>query len=387
MIERRFVDLPPGAPREHLREAGRGFMRSAGLLAVLVVSALILWAAPSASISPAHLAVRGGALALEVGVQATSITPITATTDPASGFVYSGESYNVACNVAGGSVTLYPAVHDGTRWQVFQALPCTLTSATAAEGTCAMAAPLQGTGLTWNVLQMGAGTLSSCTASARSGPAPVSRAPPASGPGSGTVTSIECLTGLVCTPDPITATGTIAPDFGTAAGTVVQGGVVVGTACVYPTSVTYNDAGQVTACSPGTAPVSAPAPAIVASLTGFGVSQVFVTSATASSTGSTSSGAALPVFAPAGSVWQMRTAITTAITLGQTCDVFVKSSTTPAGARSNVLSGTYANVDGANSVKLTTTYTVGGSLVWLAVSALCSFAYGGLIFFQLERVS
>lgn len=184
-----------------------------------------------------HVAARQGGIAPNYSVASTSITPITAITDPAAGFPYSGESYNVACTIAGGSVTLYPAVHDGVRWQVFQNLPCGMDSATAAEGTCPMAAPIQASGLTWNVLKTGAGTLSACTASARSGPAPVSKAAPSSGPGSGTVTSIDCDTGLTCTPDPITSTGTIAltiPVVATSGGTgqttVTTGDLLYGSA-------------------------------------------------------------------------------------------------------------------------------------------------------------
>lgn len=188
-----------------------------------------------------------------VHAQGVSITPITSLGAASSGLAYSGDSYEVACTISG-TVVLYPVVHNGTAWEgPYDGYGCTLTDSITTKGTCIFPAR-SGTGLTWNAFKTGSGTVSSCTASGRAGPVPSSRAIPSSGPGSGTVTSIDCETGLICTPDPITSTGTIAPDFGTATGKVVQGGVVSGASCAYPTSVTYNDAGQVTACTPGSAP-------------------------------------------------------------------------------------------------------------------------------------
>lgn len=145
----------------------------------------------------------------EIQPLATSITPITSLAAPSSGMVYSGESYQVACNISG-TVTLYPVVHDGTAWEPpYQGYGCIMTEGTDGQAQCIFPART-GTGLTWNVFRTGSGSVSSCLASGRAGPVPSSRAAPASGPGSGTVTSIECLTGLTCTPDPITAAGTIA---------------------------------------------------------------------------------------------------------------------------------------------------------------------------------
>lgn len=184
--------------------------------------------------------------------QSVSITPITNLSGGASGFQYSGASYIVSCSVSG-SVTLYPVVYDGTAWEPpFTSYGCALSSTIAPSGSCWFPAR-QGTGLTWNAYQTGTGSVSGCTAIGSATPVPASRSA-SSGGGGGTVTSIECLAGLTCTPDPIVGAGTIAPDFGTAAGQVVQGGVVTGASCAYPSTLTYNAAGQVTACTAGSAP-------------------------------------------------------------------------------------------------------------------------------------
>lgn len=183
---------------------------------------------------------------------ATSITPITVTTGGASGFTYSGEAYDVACTVSG-TVTLYPAVYStALGWEVYQDFAYVIAASVATQATVTMPART-GTGLTWNAYMTGTGSVSGCTASGRSGPAPSRRSSSSSG-GSGTVTSVDCGTGLTCTPDPIVGAGTIVPTFGTATGNVAQGGVVTGAACAYPTTFTFNNAGQVTACTAGSAP-------------------------------------------------------------------------------------------------------------------------------------
>lgn len=140
-------------------------------------------------------------------ILATSITPITSTAAASSGFVYSGESYEVACTISG-TATLYPAVHNGTAWEVYTGYPCALDAAVTTVPVCPFPART-GLSLTWNAYKTGSGTVSGCTADGRAGAYPSSRAVPASGPGSGTVTSITCGTGLSCTPDPIVATGDI----------------------------------------------------------------------------------------------------------------------------------------------------------------------------------
>lgn len=192
------------------------------------------------------------AQAEQPSAQSVSITPITSLSGPASGFSYSGASYIVSCSVSG-SVTLYPVVHNGTAWEPpYTSYGCALSSTIAPSGSCWFPAR-QGTGLTWNAYQTGSGSVVSCTAIGSATPVPASRSA-SSGGGGGTVTSIDCLAGLTCTPDPIVGAGTIAPDFGTAVGQVVQGGVVAAGSCAYPASVTYNAAGQVTGCTAGSAP-------------------------------------------------------------------------------------------------------------------------------------
>ena len=136
---------------------------------------------------------------------ATSITPITNVSGGASGFLYGGESYEVACSVSG-SVTLYPAVYDAsvTAWEVYQGYPCALSDAVAAEGACIFPAR-PGGGLTWNAFKTGAGTVSACTASGRQGPVPAGRSS-SSGGGGGTVTDVTATS-------PLASSGGTTPDI------------------------------------------------------------------------------------------------------------------------------------------------------------------------------
>lgn len=145
------------------------------------------------------------------GPLATSITPITSLSAPASGMVYSGDSYQVSCNISG-TVVLYPVVHNGTAWEPpYQGYGCTLSNDTDGQGQCIFPAR-SGGGLTWNVFRTGSGSVSSCLASGRAGPVPASRPqPPSSGPGSGTVTSVglSLPAEFNVTGSPVTTSGTL----------------------------------------------------------------------------------------------------------------------------------------------------------------------------------
>jgi hypothetical protein len=242
---------------------------------------------------------------------AVALTPFTSWPPTGTaGFSYSGDAFEVACTVSG-SVTLYPTVYDGNlspaAWRLYQGqgYTCTPSSTTANQVTCLFPSRV-GSNLTWNVFVTGGGTVSNCTAQGRGSALPP--APQASGGGGGSVTSIDCEAGLTCTPDPITSTGTIAlantavsagayptsgqiPTFtvdsqgrltaagsstngsgltsipagaitsgtlniarlptGTSSSNVPIGGVVVGATCASPASLTFNNAGQVTACTAG----------------------------------------------------------------------------------------------------------------------------------------
>jgi hypothetical protein len=136
---------------------------------------------------------------------ATSITPITNVSGGASGFLYGGDSYEVACSVSG-SVTLYPAVYDAsvTAWEVYQGYPCALSDAVASEGACIFPAR-QGGGLTWNAFKTGAGTVSACTAAGRQGPVPAGRSSSSGGGGSG-VTDVTATS-------PLASSGGATPDI------------------------------------------------------------------------------------------------------------------------------------------------------------------------------
>lgn len=137
---------------------------------------------------------------------ATSITPITNVSGGASGFLYGGDSYEVACSVSG-SVTLYPAVYDAsvTAWEVYQGYPCALSDAVAAEGACIFPARA-GASLTWNALKTGAGTVSACTAAGRQGPVPAGRSSSSGGGGGGTVTDVTATS-------PLASSGGTTPDI------------------------------------------------------------------------------------------------------------------------------------------------------------------------------
>lgn len=147
-------------------------------------------------------------------VAAVTLTPIT-TWPPVAGnltggFPYSGDSWEVACTVSGGSVTMQAAVYDASQaaWRLYQGqgYTCAPTSTTASQATCIFQGRT-GTGLTWNIFVTGAGSVAGCSAQARAGPVPP---PPQAGTSGGGGVSIDCGTGLDCTPDPITGNGTIA---------------------------------------------------------------------------------------------------------------------------------------------------------------------------------
>lgn len=216
---------------------------------------------------------------------ATAITPITNISGGASGFLYGGESYEVACSVSG-SVTLYPAVYDAsvTAWEVYQGYPCALSDAVAAEGACIFPAR-QGGGLTWNAFKTGAGTVSACTAAGRQGPVPAGRSS-SSGGGGGTVTDVTATSPLASTggttPD-ISLTGIVGQanggtgaDLSTSAINLVWGTPATGAAGAMALrkvvsnditavvtagtctscSLSYNAQGQVTAAASGSAAVT-----------------------------------------------------------------------------------------------------------------------------------
>jgi len=187
---------PHAASLEQPSTDWRKVLRTGGALAILAVLFGFSW-------SPLPI------FRLTRWIQATSITPITNLSGPSSGFSYSGESYEVLCTVATDTVTLYPVVHNGTAWEgPGMQWPCTLDPTKSTEGTCIFPAR-QGSGLVWNAFKTGSGTVSNCTAIGRSGPMPGGMGPPATGPGSGTVTSISASTGITLTPNPITTTGTV----------------------------------------------------------------------------------------------------------------------------------------------------------------------------------
>lgn len=223
--------------------------------------------------------------AAEHRVLATSITPITNVSGGASGFLYGGDSYEVACTVSG-SVTLYPAVYDAsiTAWEIYQSYPCALSDAVASEGACIFPAR-SGQGLTWNALKTGAGTVSACTASGRSGPVPAGRSV-SSGGGGGTVTDVTATAPLASsggtTPD-ISLTGIVAqanggtgadlsssainlvwasPASGAAGAMALRKVVssditaVVAAGSCTSCSLTYNAQGQVIAAASGSAAVT-----------------------------------------------------------------------------------------------------------------------------------
>lgn len=116
---------------------------------------------PRASAHPAHI------------VQSTPITPIVTTGAPSSGMIYSGAAYDVTCDISG-SVTLYPAVHNGTRWEVYQGYPQEMSDAIDTVATVTFPAYAGSSSLTWNAFKTGSGSVSSCMASGRAGAYPPS---------------------------------------------------------------------------------------------------------------------------------------------------------------------------------------------------------------------
>lgn len=177
---------------------------------------------------------------------ATSITPITSLSDAVAGFVYSGDSWEVTCAIAGGSATLYPVwSQSGGAWYPYQDYSYTLNSSVGARGALILPAK-QGSSLTWNLYKAsGAGTVSSCQANGRSGGIPPGPTSASGGGGGGTVTSISQGTGMVLTPNPIVTTGTVA---------LATTGVVAGSYTLL--SATVDAYGRLTVAANGTAVTS-----------------------------------------------------------------------------------------------------------------------------------
>lgn len=155
-------------------------MRAALLLLLLAGCSSDFWLGP-------HI---GGVLARLAGqpptIQATSLTPIIASTigSGASGLTGVADRYDVSCTVLGGTVTLYPAVHDGSKWTVNMQQPCTMDSSVVTEGSCTFGA-YRAAGLTWNVYKTGAGSVASCIGAATSNLVTPPMARAASGGGGG----------------------------------------------------------------------------------------------------------------------------------------------------------------------------------------------------------
>lgn len=204
----------------------------------------------------------------------TSITPITSLSDAVSGFVYSGDSWEVTCTIAGGSATLYPVwSQSGGAWYPYQDYSYTLNSSVGARGALILPAK-QGSSLTWNLYKAsGAGTVSSCQANGRSGsipPGPTS----ASGGAGGTVTSISQGTGMALTPNPIVTTGTVAlATTGVGAGSYT---LLSATVDAYGrlTAAANGTAGTVTSLSQGTGIVLTPNPITSTGSIGLGTTAV-----------------------------------------------------------------------------------------------------------------
>jgi hypothetical protein len=135
--------------------------------------------------------------------QATSITPITSFAGGSSGITGVGDRYDVTCAIAGGTATLYPAVHNGSSWTYYPNQPCVLDSSVISPGTCAFGAH-RAAGLTWNALKTGAGTVSACTAMPTSNLAPVIARPASLAPTTG---KSECPVGVTTTLFTVTKTG------------------------------------------------------------------------------------------------------------------------------------------------------------------------------------
>jgi hypothetical protein len=202
---------PPPGPRNDLVEEG-SLRTGLVLLGVLLVGAVLGGRA-------AMLATHASAVPVDYSPQATSITPITSTGDAASGMLFSGDGYDVACTVSAAAATIYPAVHNGTAWSVLWQFPCVLDGTVLTKPTCIFPARRE-SGNTWNVFKTGAATVNACTAVQRYGPIPTSKAPPASGAGSGSVSSVAMSVPaalLSVAGSPITSTGTLAVTLGTRA--------------------------------------------------------------------------------------------------------------------------------------------------------------------------
>lgn len=167
----------PAAPRwrESLGGPALLFLGSAGVvfLGLICVMAMALHERP-----PARPLLFPVEHAEEPRVLATSITPITSTSDGASGLRFSGDAYDVTCTVSTDTVTLYAAAHDGSAWRVFDDTAKTLA---VGSGRTARFPADRASGLQWNVYKEGAGSVASCTA--RQAYGPISRPPASSGGG------------------------------------------------------------------------------------------------------------------------------------------------------------------------------------------------------------
>lgn len=168
--------VPAPAPIEEPELAERITRQSAVLLTIClssVVAALAIIARFTPA--PARPLIFPVEQAAAPRVQAISITPITSTADAASGLSFAGDAYDVTCTVSDDTVTLSAAAHDGSSWRVFDDTAKTLA---VGSGRTARFPADRATGLRWNVLKAGAGSVASCTARQAFGP--ISR-PPSSG--------------------------------------------------------------------------------------------------------------------------------------------------------------------------------------------------------------
>lgn len=175
------IDRPPPTPAPGPGRIVEPEERLSGpLVGLIIVAGIVgaLYAArPSTTAVPLIFPVER--VAEQPRATAASITPITNLSGGASGVVLSADAYDVTCTVSG-TATLMPAMHDGSAWSVFSGFSCSLDSSVVARSSCPFPAK-RGGGLTFNAYKTGSGTVSNCTAEARSGPLPSSRGSQSSG--------------------------------------------------------------------------------------------------------------------------------------------------------------------------------------------------------------